>query len=408
MAVARGARVIRGIRAARMPSRSSRGRLWLMPGLRLFAVVVAAIACAMTSAASAATVARPGGVATAVREYGGTIVFSEWVQAEGRWYLSVREAGAAQRRVAVAPSAMPFDADIGTDSKGRPQLIYQRCAATRTSTPGPMPQGPIIITTRTGCELFVFSLAVSTGERPVRNANDPGRNDVGPTLWRGRIAWTREYGTGTNANPVVYTKLLTAPRSQPSTRLPGVPTTRCAQDAGLVDPPCGPTTNRSVEALELWGDNLGQIVRYVFNGLTGISQTETRLNRISDRSAQQVSFLVTGLNGQWFVGPSFFNGRLAWYRACAVTEASCRTFVGPWRYRISTRRYERGAPGPITVSGFADIGTQLYEVVSCPDAGITEVSAPPPTPDCAITSTAPPAYDPVPPPDLASSQPPGQ
>ena len=38
----------------------------------------------------------------------------------------------------------------------------------------------------------------------------------------------------------------------------------------------------------------------------------------------------------------------------------------------------------------------------------TEVPAPPPTPDCAITSTAPPAYDPVPPPDLASSQPPGQ
>lgn len=365
-----------------------------MPNLRLFAVAVAVIACAaMTSAASAATVAQPG-VATVVREFGGTIVLSEYVQAERRWYLSVREVRAQQRRIAVAPSPVPFDADIGTDSKGRPQLVYQRCAGT--------------VSARTGCELFVFSLASATGERPVRNANDPGRNDVGPTLWRGRIAWTREYGTGKNANPVVYTKTLTAPRSQPSTRLPGVPTTRCAQEVGLVEPPCGPTTNRRVEALELWGDNLGLIVRYAFPGLPGISQTETRLNRVSDRTARQIDFLVSGLNGQSLVGPSFFSGRLAWYRACAVPEASCKTFVGPWRYRISTRRYERGAAGPILVSGFADTGTRLYEVVSCPDVSITEVPAPPPAPACSIASLAPPAYSPVAPPDLASSQPPGQ
>ena len=253
----------------------------------------------------------------------------------------------------------------------------------------------------------MFSLTAATGERPVRNANDPGRNDVGPTLWRGRIAWTREYGTAKSPNPVVYTKLLTAPRSQPSTRLPGVPTTRCAQEVGLVNPPCGPTTNRSVEALELWGDNLGQIVRYVFEGLAGISQTETRLVRVSDRSSRPIDFVVSGLNGQSLVGPSFFSGRLAWYRSCAVTDVSCKTFTGPWRYRISARTYQRGAPGPITVSGFADTGTRLYEVVSCPDASITDIPAPPPAPACAITSVAPPAYSAVAAPKLASSQPPG-
>ncbi len=287
---------------------------------------------------------------------------------------------------------MPFDADIGTDSNGRPQLIYQRCTGTASAP--------------TGCELFVFSLAVATGERPVRNANDASRNDVGPTLWRGRIAWTREYGSGKDANPVVYTKLLTAPRSQPSTRLPGVPTLRCAQDVGLVEPPCGLPTNRRVEALELWGDNLGLIVRYVFQGLTGISQTETRLDRVSDRSAQQIDFLASGLNGQSLVGPSFFSGRLAWYRACAVTDASCTTFVGPWRYRISTPTYQRGDPGPILVSGFADTGTRLYEVTDCPDTSITDIPTPPPAPDCTITSLAPPAYHSAAAPDLASAQPP--
>lgn len=287
-----------------------------MRGSLLSAAAATVIAlAATTSAAPAATVAQPGGVATAVRELGGTIVFSEYAQAERRWYLSVRETGAEQRRIAVAPSAVPFDADIGTDSKGRPQLIYQRCAGT--------------VSARTGCELFVFSLADATGERPVRNANDPGRNDVGPTLWRGRIAWTREYGAGEDADPVVYTKTLTAPRSQPSTRLPGVPTVRCAEALGLVEPPCGPTTFRRVTALELWGDNLGLIVSYLFEGLGGTSQTEARLSRVSDRSARQVDFLETGLNGQSLVGPSFFSGRMAWYRACAVAEASCRTFVGP-------------------------------------------------------------------------------
>ena len=232
---------------------------------------------------------------------------------------------------------------------------------------------------------------------------------MGPTLRRGRTAWTREYGSGKDANPVVYTKTLTAPRSQPSTRLPGVPTQRCAQEVGLVEPPCGPTTYRRVQALELWGDNLGLIVRYVFDGLGGISQTEMRLARVSDRSAQQIDFLVAGLNSQSLVGPSFFSGRLAWYRTCGFNgEArSCRTFVAPWRYRLSTRTYQRGAPGPISVSGFADTGTRLYEVVSCPDASITEVAAPPPAPACAITSVAPPAYRPVARPDLASSQPPG-
>ncbi len=364
-----------------------------MPHVRLGAVCLAAIAFAVSpSSAPAATVALPGGVETAVREYRGTIVFSEYVQAERRWYLGVRDVGASQRRLAVAPSPVPFQADIGTDSNGRPQLIYQRCAGTAGAF--------------SGCDLFVFSLAAATGERPVRNANDQSRNDVIPTLWRGRIAWTREYGSGKDANPIVYTKLLTAPRSQPSTRMPGVPGRRCAQDVGVVEPSCGPTTSRRVEALELWGDNLGLIVRYVFGGLPGISQTEVRVDRVSDRSAREIDFLASGLNGQSFAGPSFFSGRVAWYRACAVPEAGCRTFAGPWRHRLSTGTYERGTPGPIRVSGFADTGTRLYEAIDCADPSITELKPPPTLPACTIASIAPPAYSPAARPDLASAQPP--
>ncbi len=340
------------------------------------------LAAVFPAAGSAVVVAQPG-AATAVREYGGTIVFSSFDASEGRWYLSVRKAGArSAQRLAVSPSATPFGADIGTDSGGRPELIYQRCALTkRTVSVGTM---PMTISTRTGCELFVYSLADASGERPVRNANDPSRNDVGPTLWRGRIAWTREYGSSDDANDIVYTKTLTAPRSQPSKRLPGVPQTRC----GDVNKVCGPTTNRNVEALELSGDNLAVTVDYTCTGCSGIAQSELRLDRVADASSRRVAWIVVGLDGQQLVGQSFFDGRLAWYRACAVNETSCRTAVGPWRYKLSARSYERGAPGPIRVPGFADTGSHLYEVLGCTDA---EAGAQYNT-NCRIDEIAPPSY----------------
>ena len=339
----------------------------------------------LPAAASAVVVAQPG-AATKVREYGGTIVFSSFDQADGRWHLTIRKAGAkAPQRLPVAPSPTPFGADIGTDTAGRPELIYQRCAlSTTTIVVGTM---PITISRRVGCELFVYSLADGTGERAVRNANDGSRNDVSPTLWRGRIAWTREYGSANEANDIVYTKTLTAPRSQPSRRLPGVPQTRC----GDVDPVCGPTTDRDVQALELVGDDLAVIVDYGCKGCSGIAQAELRLDAVADGTSRRVASIIVGLNGQQLVGPSLADGRLGWYRACAVEDMSCRTAVGPWRYRLTSRSYERATSGPIRMSGYADSGSQLYEVLGCTDpaAGAQENA------DCRIERITPPRYAPA-------------
>ena len=341
---------------------------------------VLALAAAMPALASATTIAQPGGP-TAVREYGGTIVFSEFDQADHRWHLSVRVAGAkTAQRLKIAPSPVAFDADIGPDSHGRPALIYQRCAASGLVQTPSGPSGPIGPSNRTGCDLFVYSLTDGTGERPVRNANDPLRNDVSATLWRGRIVWVREYGSGRNANPVIYTKLLTAPRSQPSRRLPGVPQTRC----GDVDKLCGPTTYRRVQALELSGDNLAVTVDYACRGCSGVAQSELRLDKISDGSSRQVAWLIVGLNAQQMVGASFFDGTLGWYKACGVSEASCTKVVGPWRYRLSTRAYKRGTPGPVSILGFADTGSRLYESF-----------CPPGNPSCRIDESVPPSYSPA-------------
>ena len=192
---------------------------------------------------------------------------------------------------------------------------------------------------RSGCELFVYSLAGGTGERAVRNANDATHNDVHGTIWRGRIAWTREFGSGKAAGPVVYTKTLTAPRSQPSRRLPGVP----ARVRGNVEPIVTPTTDRNVQALELRGDNLAVIVNYACAQCSGFGYSEVRLDKVAAGTSGRVALLVSGSDAQGFAGPSLFDGRLAWYRGCGACLTS---YVGPWRYRLSTRSYGRGTPGP--------------------------------------------------------------
>jgi hypothetical protein len=299
-----------------------------------------AAALALPAGAAAQNVAAPG-APTVVREYAGTVVFSQFDASTAQWSLAVRRAGAAQvELLPVAPSQTPFDADIGPDSSGRPAVIYQRCGGT-----------PLV---PTGCDLFVFSLDRATGERAVTNANDPHNNDVHPTLWRGRIAWTREYSADPNTpKPVVYTKALASPRSQPSTRLPGVPQRRC--DNGV----CAPATDRRVEALELWGKNLAMTVRYS-------DERELRLVDIGRRVARKIASQGVGLGGQALVGPSFFAGQLGWYKTCLADASACNQGRrGPVRYTLSTRRYAKGAPGPVRVYGFADTGAHYYQVTGC-------------------------------------------
>jgi hypothetical protein len=329
------------------------------------ACLVALLLC--PCAAPAATVAQTGGP-TAVREYAGTIVFSQFDPADVQWHLAVRRAGSRQvERLPVAPSTTPFEADIGPGDSGRPELIYQRCGGTAA-----LP---------TGCDLFLLALTGGAGERPLRSANNPNRNDSSPTLWRGRIAWVREYGSQVRPKPVVYTRRL-ASGSRRSQRLPGVPRRRC----GDVKGECGRTTGRAVDALELRGDRLALTVRFACRGCSGTSQSELRLDDLRKATSREVAFQVIGLSGQSLVGPSFFAGKLAWYKSCSVDPSGCRR-GGAFRYTLSTHRYERAA-GPVRVDGFADAGSLLYEVVGC-----TEQAQAPFVAGCRLDEVAPPPYE---------------
>jgi hypothetical protein len=331
--------------------------------LRLLPLLAVLGALLLPASALAEPVATPG-ASTTVREYAGILVFSQFV--DGGYRLMVKRGDAPAQALPVDGSDRPFNADIGRGAAG-PQLVYERCGET--------------------CDLFTYTLgdAGPSGERAIRNANDPEHHDTNPTIWRGRIAWSRIYGEQRDRKVIVYTKLLTARRSTPSTRLPGVPERRC----GDVDRVCGPTTARSVNALELWGDNLAQVVDYSCRGCAGIAQTELRLVRVSTRRASQIAFQVTGLSGQSLAGPSFANGWLSWYMTCLGDPAACQgDGGGPWRHSLSNGSYARSTSGPERIDGFADTMTYLYEVVGCSPETAGNFNA-----DCRIDRVPAPDYE---------------
>lgn len=54
-------------------------------------------------------------------------VFSTFDRASGQFLLTVRNPDGTLLRPDVPARPVPFDADIGPDSNGGPQLIYSRC-----------------------------------------------------------------------------------------------------------------------------------------------------------------------------------------------------------------------------------------------------------------------------------------
>jgi hypothetical protein len=232
-----------------------------------------------------------------IRDHAGIQVFSAFD--ERGYRLAIRRAGSVEL-VPVEPAQAPFDADIGPDREGRPQLVYSRCRA----------EGR-------GCDLYAFSLAGGGTERAVRGANTTDGDEFAPTLWKGRIAFARRV-TGRD-RPAVYTRRLDEPRSRPSVRLPGI---------------ARRTRTRGVLELELHGRRLAQIVFFA-------GQTEVRLVDLADRSVRRLAHTGVGEGGQYFAGIGFASGHLAWVSGW-ITGGG-RVTPGVYRYRLSTGELARAA-----------------------------------------------------------------
>lgn len=278
---------------------------------------------------------------TTVREDAGLSLYSRWDDGIDRYRLILRDT-LSTTALPVAPQVERFDADMGTDSGGRPAAIVSLCGRARGADGR-----------SGGCDLFVISVR-GGAVRAVTNANTPD-DEARPTLDRGRIAFTRTYRERRSAGPAVYTKTLVAPRSRPSTRRSGVPRRRCIPSPrGGSD--CS-TTSRRVSELELSGPDLALVVTYGVQPSDGTRFNEVRLVAVAERSSRQVAFMTTGEGGQRHLGLSFAGRRaLSWYLACDT----CARQAGAFRYRPG-RGYER-ALGPTGVVGYSWYGAGTLQV----------------------------------------------
>jgi hypothetical protein len=259
----------------------------------LFALMAASPASAADTVV--AHVQRP----SAIRDYAGIQAFSAFegtLLEGGIYHLAVRREGNVEL-LPVAPSQAPFEADIGPDRNGSPQLVYTRCSRRGPSTGRDE-----------GCDLFTFSLASGTGEQPVVTANT-SKNEFAPTLWKDRIAFARRARAGSRA--VVYTRRLVDPPSRRSTRLRGT---------------------RAIVELELRGDRLAQVTK-----VSSIS--EIRVVRISTGRTRVLARIGVGEGGQYFAGIGFAGRYLSWARGGER--------AGIYRHRFSTGQLSRAAPPPI-------------------------------------------------------------
>ena len=337
-----------------------------LPTLAAAALTALAVLATTAAAAPVSTTLAPLSKPTPVREYAGWVLYSRW---DGKAYhLTVLHDGAV-RDLAVPAQAEPFDADAGPDSAGNPSAAYSSCAG-RT------------------CDLYVISFASGAQPRPVGNANTTDRDELAPTIWKGRIAFARR---SSKDEVLPYTKLLRASRSTPSTRLAGLPSQRC----GAVDPPdCRPIEDVGDPALELWGRWVAQSWTYQPKDFPGFRQNEIRLTTTDRSDTRQLASMTGGEGGQTYLGPSIANGRVAWTKVCQGDPGGCSpATAGAFRYRISANTYDL-AGGREAWEGWAYDGTADLHVPSAFDCSGGDPGAPPAEP-CGIIRRTGLAFTPI-------------
>jgi hypothetical protein len=147
--------------------------------------VLIALAAAFVAAAPAAAVAAPAVLSTeqrppAVAGWRGTVVWSSFDRADGRYHLMASREGGAPERLPVPPADGPFDVDLGTNATGSTYAVYSRCIE-----PGEEPDLP-----RTNCDLYRLALA-SGREEHLTGLSSPRWDEREPTIMRGQVAFVR-------------------------------------------------------------------------------------------------------------------------------------------------------------------------------------------------------------------------
>ena len=324
--------------------------------VRLFAPILIALAALTWSPEAEAKQATVAKLAreSPVREYAGWVLFSRW---DGSAYHLATVHDGTVHDLPVPVAKRPFDADVGPDSHGDPAAAVSVC--------------------RASCDLFMVGFEPGDTLRPIRNANTGNRDEIAPSIWKGRLVFGRRY---TEDETIPYTKKLMAPRSRPSTRLAGLPDERCG---AIVPPRCRRIEKVELGGMDLWGRWVAQRWTYQPDEFAGFRQNEIRLTNLSRTHTRRVAYVTTGEGGQTYLGPAIAEGRVAFYRACQADRGGCSTKnSGAIRYRISDATYQ--LDGAVTGwQGWTWSGSAGYHVPSAFDCRGGDPGAPP-SEACAI------------------------
>jgi hypothetical protein len=245
----------------------------------------------------------------------GLVVWSAY-DAHSKLYRLMARRDGLTFRVRVAPAEEAFDADAGTDARGRPAIAFVR-------------DGDV--------HVLVFA---EGRERAVPLASTPGVEDVAPSLWHGRLAWGREVS---DAAPPV---LLTTPI-----------------DGGRVATPLDPRLvgGRRGEVKGLEADDRRVALSFARPGEPGDGMADLRV--LEHGTVRVLAHVGVGLGGQAYLGPSLDAGTLYAYKYCDGDPGGCEDgTAGVLRLRPGARRLERVMPDVRPLHGFAVAGGVMWRV----------------------------------------------
>jgi hypothetical protein len=149
-------------------------RISIQLALATAAAVLVSAAPAGAQGRVLATVQRP----TDVAAWQDDLVWSSFDPATSSYRLVLSQAGGPPAPLPVAPSARPFDVDLGTNRSGSPYAVYTRCDDGDT-----------------GCDLYRLGLRTGREER-LSTLSSPAWDERDPTIFAGRIAFVRHERVG--------------------------------------------------------------------------------------------------------------------------------------------------------------------------------------------------------------------
>jgi hypothetical protein len=142
-------------------------------------VAIASAAPAQAADEVVATVAKP----TTISASRGHAVWSAWDPAVHGYRLMQYRRNGGVARFRIPPNPVPFDIDLGKDPFGGTMGVFSRCDRPPVST--------FALNGRRGCDIYRIRLG-GAGQVKQRNASGPA-DEYWPTVWNGRIAFTRTY-----------------------------------------------------------------------------------------------------------------------------------------------------------------------------------------------------------------------